>query len=83
MDSNQKPNVITSLEALSFVWDILLGIAIPILFFALAGRWIDTRFNVSPYGSFIGLLLALAVVTVIVTKQAKTIAARMKTPPKT
>jgi hypothetical protein len=70
-------------EAVGIVWDLLLGIIVPIVLLALAGRWLDERFQITPLGSIAGLVLGLVIVTIIVLKQAKHITNRMKkrTPP--
>lgn len=39
--------------------DIGTGIAVPLVVCALLGRWVDTRYQTSPFGILIGLALAL------------------------
>jgi F0F1-type ATP synthase assembly protein I len=65
-------------EAVGFVWELLIIIAVPTVLCALAGRWIDHQYGITPWGTVIGLILAVALSAVLVMKSAKKIAERMK-----
>ncbi|MFZ2804030.1 MAG: AtpZ/AtpI family protein [Patescibacteria group bacterium] len=67
----------TPWEAMEWVWDILLGIAVPTTLFALAGRWLDKRYSTSPWFTVVGLVLALIVVYIIVMRKGKDISKRL------
>ncbi|HEU0050431.1 MAG TPA: AtpZ/AtpI family protein [Patescibacteria group bacterium] len=70
----QKPSPdkkVSTLEAIGFVWDVLIAIAIPTVLFALGGRWMDQHWHTSPLFAVIGLFLALAVTLVLMMRKAK------------
>ncbi len=69
---------ISQWEAMSFVWELLFLITVPTLVFALGGRWIDSRYGLSPWGTLLGLFLALTSCTVVVLKRGSRMAKRMK-----
>lgn len=73
-----------SLDALSFVWDVIFSIAIPTTLFALLGRWLDQRWHTSPWMTILGLILALGLAFVLVMRKAKQFLATLpkKIPPK-
>jgi len=62
------------LQALNVVWDVILIIAVPTILLALGGRWLDRHFNSSPWFTLFGLVIALAIVYVLVSRKAKDIA---------
>jgi F0F1-type ATP synthase assembly protein I len=55
-----------SFSALSLAWELGYLIAIPLIVFALAGRWLDKIFQSSPLFLLIGLFFALVVTTFFV-----------------
>jgi F0F1-type ATP synthase assembly protein I len=67
----------TPWQALAWVWDILLGIAIPTTLFALGGRWLDTHYGTSPWFTILGFILALFVAGTIVMRKGKDISKRL------
>jgi uncharacterized membrane protein YfcA len=73
----EKPRNPTPWEALGIVWDLLIAIAVPVVLFALLGRWLDQKYGRSPLFTALGLVLALAIVVVIVQKKGKDIAKRL------
>jgi len=73
----ENPRQPTPWEALGIVWDLAITIAIPIVLFALGGRWLDGRTGRAPLFTVIGLVLALVIVARIVQKKGKDIADRL------
>ena len=72
------------LAALSLAWELGYTIAIPIVIFAFLGRFLDKKFDSSPWLILIGIFLALLISGFAVTKKAlKIIAAAAPTSPKT
>lgn len=61
-------------QAVGFVWQLLMFIAIPTTLLALAGRWIDTRFGSTPWATLLGLILALALSMAAAHRAGKRIA---------
>lgn len=70
------------LEALSFVWDMVVIIALPTTLLALGGRWLDRKLGATPWFTFLGLVLALGIAYILVSRKAKDIAKRLADPPK-
>ena len=71
METNQPKQEMTRWEAGGFVWEVLLSVAVPTTLFALAGRWLDRRWNVSPWMTVAGLALALVVSALLVLRKAR------------
>ena len=70
--------------ALSLAWELGYTIAIPIVIFALLGRFLDKKFDSSPWLLLLGIFFALLISGFVVTKKAlKIIAAAAPAPPKT
>jgi len=78
---SNKTNAISRLEALGFVTDVFISVAVPTTLFAFLGRGLDVRFHTFPYITIVGLLLALALTATLILRKAKQMAERMKTPP--
>lgn len=74
--SGKRP--ISQWEAMEFVWELLIVIAVPTTLFALGGRWIDRNWHIAPWGTIIGLILAVTFSGILVTKKGKKMAERMK-----
>ena len=66
------------LEGIGFAWDIILSIAVPAFIFAFGGRWLDTKYRTTPLFTLLGLILALVIIGIIVSRKAKVMANRMK-----
>ena len=82
-EKSDKTASISKLEAVGFVWNVFMAIALPAMACAFAGRWADTRFKTSPWMTLIGLLIALALSGYIVSRQAMRFSHRLKTNTKT
>ncbi|MEO5927392.1 MAG: AtpZ/AtpI family protein [Patescibacteria group bacterium] len=67
----------TMAEALGIVWEVVVMVVVPTLFFALIGRWLDRHFHTTPLFLGIGLLFTLVVIAVLVMKRGKEIAKRL------
>lgn len=78
-DKRQNLNL---LQALSFVWDMVVIIALPTTLLALGGRWLDRKFGSTPWFTLLGLVVALTIAYVLVNRKAKEIAKRLADPPK-
>lgn len=69
---NTSPNKgVPPIQALGYVGELLFAIVVPTVACAWGGRWIDQRFGVSPWGTLVGLVIALALVGVIIRKKAE------------
>jgi F0F1-type ATP synthase assembly protein I len=56
-------------SALGFAWELGYSIAVPLVFFALAGRLLDKKLGTSPWLLLFGLILAIASSSYIVYKK--------------
>lgn len=80
MAEPDKKTDLKLLESLNIVWDVVIIIALPTTLAALAGRWLDNRFSASPWFTIAGLVVALAVAYILVSRKAKDIAKRLGGP---
>jgi len=55
--------------AVSFAWELGYSIAIPLVLFALGGRFIDVKFDSSPVFFLLGKVLSIFVSSFIVFKK--------------
>jgi LPXTG-motif cell wall-anchored protein len=69
--------IISQWEAVGFVTEVLVSVAVPTTLLALLGRWADAKYGTSPWLTILGLLLALGIAALLVTKRAKEMAKRM------
>ncbi len=58
---------------LSLAWELGYLIALPLVAFALVGRFLDQHFNTSPWLFLLGILLSIFVSVYIVCKKIKEI----------
>jgi F0F1-type ATP synthase assembly protein I len=56
-------------EALKLAWDLGYIIAIPLIGFALLGRWLDRKFDTSPWLLLAGMALAMIISTVALVQK--------------
>lgn len=56
----------SSFSALSLAWELGYLITIPLIVFALSGRWLDKHFNTSPIFLLIGLFFSLLITSIFV-----------------
>ena len=71
--NNQKParpaGGDESWSAVSLAWEMGYSIAIPLVVFALIGRFLDKKFGTSPWLLLVGILLAIISSTYIIYKK--------------
>jgi len=53
----------------SFAWELGYSISLPIVIFALAGRFLDRKFDTSPWIMLIGILVSIMISSHIVYKK--------------
>lgn len=63
-ENNQK-------NLLSLAWELGYTIAVPLVLFALLGRWADRRWDTSPLLFLTGVVLAILISSYIVYKKMK------------
>jgi F0F1-type ATP synthase assembly protein I len=68
-------------EAMGFVWELLIALAVPIALFGFAGRWLDRTFHTPPVFFIIGLILAFVVAAALIYRKAKRLAKIMEDAP--
>jgi len=68
---------ISTWEAVGFVWQLLVLIAVPTTLFAFAGRWIDTRFGTTPWATGAGLVVALALAFLVALREGRKMAKKL------
>lgn len=73
-----KKSLLSSWEAVGFVWEVFAAIAIPTVLCALGGRWLDRRFETTPVFMGLGLVAAVLVSGVLVYVMAKKFSVKMK-----
>lgn len=59
------------MEALGFVWEVLVAIAVPIIIFALLGRWLDRTLDTHPWFTVAGFPCAFALAYRIISSKAE------------
>ncbi len=60
-------------KLIGIAWELGYLIALPLILFALAGKFADTFFHSSPLFFLLGTLLAIIVSTIIVVKKINTL----------
>lgn len=55
--------------AVSFAWELGYSIAIPLVLLALGGRFIDIKFDLSPFCFLFGIILSIFISSFIVFKK--------------
>ncbi|MBU0540544.1 AtpZ/AtpI family protein [Patescibacteria group bacterium] len=68
---------ISTWQAVSFVSEIGITIAVPTVTFALIGNRLDKYFNSTPWFLVLGLLASLATVAYLVTKKGRRIISKL------
>lgn len=70
MDERGPSQTIKAWQAIGFVWELLVAVALPTTVCALVGRWADRRFHLTPWITLIGLALALGISFILVKRKA-------------
>ncbi len=70
-ESTKKTETIKAWQAVGFVWEVLVFVAVPTTLFALAGRWADRHWHLSPWMTVLGLILALGVTAILMKRKVK------------
>lgn len=70
-EKNQKPD--NSWSALGLAWELGYTIAVPLILFALAGRFLDKKLGTSPFLLLAGILISIGVTSWLVYKKTKEI----------
>ncbi len=78
MDEPSLKKGISGIEAIGFVGDVFISVAFPATLFALGGRWLDKRYDASPWFVVTGLLVSLVISYLLVSRKAKGYLVRMK-----
>ena len=55
--------------AFSFAWELGYSIIIPLLFFAIGGRFLDKKFDCSPFIFLLAIVFSILVSTFIIYKK--------------
>lgn len=66
MENNKQSD---TWSALGFAWNLGYSIAIPLILFALGGRFLDKYMGTSPWMLLLGILISIIVTTVLVYKK--------------
>ncbi len=71
--TNQKDKIsfMSRAELISFAFDLGFAIIIPLIIFALGGRFLDKKFETSPLFLIIGILISLIFTSVAVYKKTR------------
>ena len=68
---NPKPD--KSWSAVSLAWELGYTIAVPLVIFALGGRFLDKKLGTSPFLLLLGVILAITTTTWLVYKKTKSL----------
>jgi len=65
----EKDNEQKTFSALSLAWELGYSIALPLVIFALAGRWLDRKLATSPWLFLLGIILAVSISSYLVYRK--------------
>jgi F0F1-type ATP synthase assembly protein I len=71
MEERRPETVLRGWEAVGFVGEVFLAVAIPTTICALLGRWLDKAYGWSPWATLVGLILSVVLSFVLVLRKAK------------
>ncbi len=71
-----KDNRQKEFSALSLAWELGYSIALPLVIFALLGRWLDKKFATSPWLFLLGIILAVTISSYLVYRKTMEIIRR-------
>lgn len=73
MNEEKKSKPDSSWSTLGLAWQLGYTIAVPLVVFALAGRYLDKKLGTTPWLLLAGIILAIASTTWLVYKKTKEI----------
>lgn len=82
MSPDAQPPKSPTWQALGLAWELGYSIAIPLVLFALAGRWADKRFSTSPWLLLGGMGLAIIFTTIFLVRKFSRMMQDVNPPPK-
>ncbi len=69
MSTNQRPTRSATWQALALVGELGYLIALPLVAFAILGRWIDRHYQVSPWGLLGGVVVSIVLTTILLIRK--------------
>lgn len=72
----EKDNEQKTSSALSLAWELGYSIAVPLVIFALLGRWLDKKLATSPWLFLLGVVLAVSISSYLVYRKTMEIIRR-------
>lgn len=66
MEPTQRPLLA---QALGLAWELGYSIAVPLVLFALLGRWADQAWGTSPWGLLSGVLLSIVLTSFLLVRK--------------
>lgn len=79
-NKNEKAAVRPVWQAFNLAWELGYTIVIPLVIFALAGRYLDQRYDTSPWMLLAGMALAITVTTIALVRKFSKLIAQMNLP---
>jgi F0F1-type ATP synthase assembly protein I len=73
-EKNKKPD--SSWSALGLAWELGYTIAVPLVLFALVGRFLDKKLGTSPFLLLAGILISIILTSWLVYRKTKEIIER-------
>jgi hypothetical protein len=73
--SNERS--VSTWEAVGFVWQLLLFVAVPTTLLALGGRWLDVKYGTTPWATLAGLVLAITIAMAAAYRAGKRMAKKL------
>lgn len=67
-------------QALNLAWELGYSIAVPLVIFALVGRWLDGRLHTSPWLFLSGVVLAIISTSLLLIRKFTRILRDLNTP---
>jgi F0F1-type ATP synthase assembly protein I len=65
----EKDDKKKTFSALSLAWELGYSIALPLVIFALLGRWLDGKLATSPWLFLLGIILAVSISSYLVYRK--------------
>lgn len=72
----EKDDKKKTFSALSLAWELGYSIALPLVIFALLGRWLDGKLATSPWLFLLGIILAVSISSYLVYRKTMEIIRR-------